>query len=70
MVIEAIGITLGVVNGADQLERINMVNLNTSIEDWMENITSDMTVAGGLQTIIMITVLFLTKRKVPIWKQI
>ena len=37
MVIKTIGITLGVVDRADQLERINMINLNTSIDDWMEN---------------------------------
>ena len=37
MAIDAIRITLGVVNGTDQLELINMINLNTSIEDWMEN---------------------------------
>ena len=36
MVINRIGITLGVVDAADQLERINMIDLNESIEDWME----------------------------------
>ena len=72
MVIEAIGIKLGVVNGADQLERINMVNLNTSIEDWMENKIkiSDIVIADDLQQIIsMETVLFLTDWKVPIKKK-
>ena len=49
MVIETIGITLGVVNATDQLERINMVNSNTSIEDWMENNMSNIAIAGGLQ---------------------
>ena len=36
MVIKTIGITLGVADAVDQLERINVVNLNKSIEDWME----------------------------------
>ena len=30
------GISLTVVDGTDQLKRINITNLNTSIEDWME----------------------------------
>ena len=49
MVIETFGITLGVVNATEQLERINMVNSNTSIEDWMENKMSNIAIAGGLQ---------------------
>ena len=34
--IGTIAITLGAVDAADQLERINMIYSNTSIEDWME----------------------------------
>ena len=45
-----------------------MINLNTSIEDWMEIKISDMTVAGGSQLILMETVLLLTGWKVPIIK--
>ena len=44
MMINAIGITLGIVGAADQLEEIIITNLNKSIEDWMEII-----IAGGLQ---------------------
>ena len=36
MMINAIGITLGIVGVADQLEEIIITNLNKSIEDWME----------------------------------
>ena len=36
MVIQIIEITLGITDAIDPLERINVVNLNKSIEDWME----------------------------------
>ena len=36
MAIDLIGITLGITDGVDKLERVNMINLNKSIEDWME----------------------------------
>ena len=36
VVTNAIGIALGVTGAAYQLERIDMINVNKSIEDWME----------------------------------
>ena len=36
MVINPIGITLNIIDGLDQMKWIDMINLNKSIEDWME----------------------------------